>query len=96
MAEVFFFAAFVAMGTYLAALAAAILNTGAFGRWIGWASAVASVLVLAGNLLSIIFDPAFLAVLLGFALFMVVLVALGVSLWRHAVAAPSPQVAAAA
>jgi small basic protein len=40
--------------------------------------------VLAGDLLLLASDVAFLAVLVGFALFLASLVALGVSLWRQA------------
>ena len=46
--------------------------------------------MLAGDLLVLASDAAFVAVLVGFALFMAVLIALGVSLWRHAVA-PRPR-----
>jgi hypothetical protein len=82
--EVLFFAAFMALALYLATLAAAILAERVYTRWIGWTAAASSVLVLVGDLLSISFDAAFLAVLAGYVLFMVVLVALGVSMWRHA------------
>ena len=44
-------------------------------------------LVLFGDLLMVALDAAFIAVLLGYLLFMVVLIALGVSMWRPA--APS-------
>ncbi len=79
-----FFAAFLALGLYLAALAAAILTGGVYARWIGWASAVSAFLVLTGDLLLLGSDVAFLALLAGFALFLTVLIALGVSLWRQA------------
>jgi len=79
-----FFAAFLALGLYLAALAAAILTGGVYARWIGWAAAVSAVLVLAGDLLLLVSDVAFLALLAGFALFLAALIALGVSLWRMA------------
>ncbi len=78
-----FFAAFLALGLYLAALAAAILTGGVYARWIGWASAVSAFLVLTGDLLLLGSDVAFLALLAGFALFLTVLIALGVSLWRQ-------------
>ena len=77
-----FFAAFLALGLYLAALAAAILTGGVYARWIGWASAVSAVLVLAGDLLLLVSDVAFLALLAGYALFLAALIALGVSMWR--------------
>ncbi len=87
--EDLFFAAFLALGIYLAALAAAILMAGVHARWIGWASAVSAALVLCGDLMVLVSDAAFVAVLAGFALFMAVLIALGVSMWRQA-AAPQP------
>lgn len=53
--------------------------------WYGcWAAAVSAVLVLAGDLLLLASDEAFLALLAGFALFLAALLALGVSLWRQA------------
>ena len=79
-----FFAAFLALGLYLAALAAAILTGNVYARWIGGAAAISAVLVLAGNLLLLASDVAFLALLAGFALFLAALIALGVSLWRQA------------
>ena len=84
LADDLFFAAFLALGLYLAALAAAILTGGVYSRWIGWAAAVSAVLVLAGDLLLLASDIAFLALLTGFALFLAALIALGVSLWRQA------------
>ena len=82
--EVLFFVAFLALGLYLAAFAAAILADGVFARWIGWAAAVAAVLMICGTLLTIVSEPAFLIVLAGYALFLVVVVAVGVSMWRQA------------
>jgi hypothetical protein len=79
-----FFAAFLALGMYLAGLAPALLQKGSFPRWLGWTSAVASGLILGGNLLSPVIGPSFLAVLAGFAVFLVTLAGLGVSLWRSA------------
>ena len=84
LTEALFFGAFMALGPYLGALATAILSQGTYRRWIGWASAVSAVLVLSGDLLLLASDIAFLAVLAGFALFLAVLVALGVSMWRVA------------
>jgi hypothetical protein len=80
--ENLFFGAFLALSVYLAALAPAIILGEAFARWLGWASGASAVLLLGGNLLSIVFEPAFFAVLAGFALFLVVLAALGTSMWR--------------
>jgi hypothetical protein len=82
--EALFFGAFLALGAYLAFLAPAILRGGVFARWTGWTCAVSAGLVLAGNLLSIVFEPAFFAVLAGFALFLLVVAALGASMWRQA------------
>jgi hypothetical protein len=84
-----FFGAFMAMGLYVATLAAAILAGGVYARWFGWASAASALLVLAGDLLVLAADAAFLAVLLGFLLFMAVLIALGVTMWRQAAPATS-------
>ena len=67
----------MALGLYLAALAVAILAEAVFARWIGWASAVAAVLVTCGNLLSILFDAAWFAVLAGFAVFQIIVVSSG-------------------
>ena len=79
-----FFGAFLALGLYLATLAFAILSGRVYARWIGRAAALSAALVLAGDLLLLASDAAFVAVLVGFGLFMVVLIALGVSMWRHA------------
>jgi hypothetical protein len=76
--------ALLALGVYLAALAAAILTGAVYARWIGWASAAGAALLLAGDLLELVLEAAFVAVLAGFVLGMAVLVALGVSMWRQA------------
>jgi hypothetical protein len=86
--EVLFFAAFMALALYLATLAVAILAGSVYVRLLGWAAAASAVLVLAGDLLSIRFDAAFVAVLAGYALFLVVLTALGVSMWCREDAVP--------
>ena len=78
-----FFGAFLALGLYLAALAAAILSGRLYARWVGRAAALSAGLVLAGDLLVLVADAAFLAVLVGYGLFMVVLIALGASMWRR-------------
>ena len=83
--DALFFGAFMALGLYLATLAAAILTARVYARWIGWASAVSAGLVLSGNLLLLAADEAFVAVLAGFALFLVVLLALGAAMVRLAV-----------
>jgi hypothetical protein len=81
--EDLFFGAFLALGLYLAFLAPAILSGEVFSHWMGWTCAVSAGLVLGGNLLSIVFEPAFFAVLAGFALFLLVVAGLGVSMWRQ-------------
>jgi hypothetical protein len=82
--DAFFFGAFMTLGLYLGTLAAAILAGGPYPRWTGWASAGGALLVLGGDLLMLVAEAAFLAVLAGFALFTAVLVALGVTMWRQA------------
>src|SRR6185295_10323501 len=61
--ENLFFAAFVAMGLYLALLAPAIRRDGAFPRWTGWMCALSAAFLIAGNLLSLRYEAAFLVVL---------------------------------
>jgi hypothetical protein len=82
--EALFFCAFLALGLYLATLAVAILSGRTYARWIGRAAAVSAVLVVAGDLLELVVDAAFVAVVVGFVVFLAVLIALGVSLWRRA------------
>ncbi len=84
LTEALFFGAFMAMGLYLAALATAILTQGVYRRWIGWVSAVSAGLVLSGDLLVLVSESAFIAVLVGYVLYKTVLIALGVSMWRQA------------
>jgi hypothetical protein len=81
--EALFFAAFMALALYLATLAIAILAAHVYARRLGWAAATSAVLVFAGDLLDIGFDAAFLAVIAGYLLFLVVLAALGVSMLRR-------------
>jgi hypothetical protein len=83
-----FFCAFMALGLYLGTLAAAILVGELYRRWLGWAAAASAVLVLTGDLLELLADAAFVAVLAGFVLFLVVLVAAGASMWRAAASRP--------
>jgi hypothetical protein len=80
--EVLFFAAFMALALYLATLATAVLAGRVYSRWIGWTAAASAVLVLAGDLFDVGFDAAFLVVMAGYLLFLVVLTALGVSMLR--------------
>ncbi len=82
--EAMFFGAFMALALYLATLALAILSSAVYAHWIGWGAVVSAALILVGNLGSIVTEPAWLAVLAGFALFLALLVALGVAMWRVA------------
>ena len=86
-ADDLFFGAFMALGLYLAALAAAILTGGVYARWIGWVAAVSATCMLSGDLLLLASDAAFVGVLVGYLLYKAALIALGVSMWRQA--APS-------
>jgi hypothetical protein len=98
----YFFGAFLALGLYLATVAAAILYGGPYPRWVGWTSAASALLLISGDLVMLVNAAGFLVVLVGMAIFTVVLVALGVTLWRHATLlgstepnqAPAPRVAA--
>ena len=83
-----FAAAFLALGLYLVLLSASVLTTSAFAHWVGWCAGAAGILVVTGDLLSIRVDAAFLLVLVGFALFLVVVFVLGLSLWRNAAREP--------
>ena len=89
-AEAMFFGAFMALALYLAALALAILSGTIYAHWIGWVAAVSAVLILVGNLGSIVSEPAWLAVLAGFALFIALLIALGLTMWRQT--GPKPRI----
>jgi hypothetical protein len=82
--DALFFGAFLALGLCLATLGVGILAGRAYACWTGWVSVLSAALLISGDLLNIIFDAAFVAVLAGFVLFTVVLIALGVSMWRHA------------
>jgi hypothetical protein len=81
--ETLVWCAFLALGLYLATLAVGILAGRVYARWIGWAAAASGGLLLSGDLLELAFDPAFVLVLAGFALFLVTQFALGVSMWRR-------------
>jgi hypothetical protein len=74
----------VGVGLYLATLAAAVLSSGLYARWIGWASALAAPLLVIGVVVELHWGGGTVAGLVGTLLVMVVLVALGVSLWRRA------------
>ena len=78
------FGAIVAVGLYQLVLAAAILSSALYPRWSGWASAVGGVVGLVGIVLEL-WSPVGTALdAVGALLLLVVLAALGVSLWRRA------------
>jgi hypothetical protein len=89
LTDAFFFGAFLATGAYLAALAAAILGGGAYARWVGSACAASALLLVVGDLVMLAAEAAFFAVLVGFLLFLVVVIALGVAMWQRAASLPS-------
>lgn len=78
------FAALLALAMYLVTLAAAILGGSVYARWLGWTSAVAGSLVIGGILVELRWHAAQFVVAGGNLLFVVVLVGLGVSMWRDA------------
>jgi hypothetical protein len=84
----------VGFGLYLVTLAAAVLSSRVHARWIGWAAALAAPLVAVGVVVELWWGGGTVAVALGSLLVIVMLVALGVSMWRHAATgvcgAPSP------
>ena len=57
--EALFFGAFVALGLYLACLAGAVLSTNTYPRPTGWAMTVIAVLLIFGNLLTLVAEAAF-------------------------------------
>jgi hypothetical protein len=78
-----FFGAFLALGIFLALLAAAILISRTYARWIGVSAMVAAIVIVVGNFGVIVVDAAFIAVLVGFVVFMVITIALGIGLLRR-------------
>jgi hypothetical protein len=78
-----FFGAFLALGIFLALLAVAILISHTFARWIGVSAIVAAILLVVGDFGVLFVDAAFVAVLVGFVVFMVITIALGVALLRQ-------------
>ena len=81
--EALIWCALLALGLYLATLAVGLLTGRVYARWISWAAAASAVMLVAGDLLELVFDLAFVLVLAGFALFLVTQIALGVSMWRR-------------
>jgi hypothetical protein len=88
--DALFFGAFLALGLYLATLSAALVGDPAYRSWLGWLAAVAAGLLLVGDPLQLVADPAFVLVLAGFAGFLMVSVGVGTSLWRQAGRSPWP------
>jgi hypothetical protein len=75
---------------YSSMLAAAILTGGRYSRRLGWAAAVSAALVTSGDLLMVVVDAAFIAVLVGYLLFLLVAVMIGTAMWRGASHSPRP------
>jgi hypothetical protein len=86
--DALFFGAFLALGIYLVTLSCAFLTDNAYSRRFGWAAASSGTLVIAGDLLLLLADAAFILLLLGFLVFLGLLVALGVALWRQSNLSP--------
>ena len=84
----------VGFGLYLATLAAAVLSTRLYARWIGWAAALASPLFAVGVVVELWWGGGTVAGFVGFLLSIVALIALAVSMWRRAAVSargvPSP------
>jgi len=78
-----FFGAFLALSLYAASLATAILRSDSpFPRWNGWTLLASAALILTSNFSLLVVDAAFVGLLLGFLLFLLVVVAIGTSMWR--------------
>jgi len=80
------FGALLILSLYLATLAAAILAGDVYARWLGWTCAVAAPLLFVGILLELRSPIGTALGLVGNLLFFVVLIALGLSMWRRAAA----------
>ena len=78
------FGALLMLALYLATLAAAILAGDVYARWLGWASAAAAPLLLVGIVLELRSPIGTALGLVGNVLFFVVLIGLGLSMWRRA------------
>ena len=86
------FGAIVAFSLYQLTLAAAILSSSVYARWLGWASAVAGVLAFVG-IVAELWSPVGTALdAVGSLLFFIVLIGLGVAMWRRA-SSPATRVA---
>lgn len=86
--DALFFGAFLALGIYLLTLSRAFLTGSAYSGRFGWVAAVSGTLVIAGDLLLLLADAAFILLLLGFLVFLGLLVTLGAALWRQSKVSP--------
>jgi hypothetical protein len=77
-----FAAAFLIISLYLATLSASILSSHIYPHWIGWFAGVAAVLMFTGTLGSLFVEGLFMLALLGFLLWLIATLALGVKLWQ--------------
>jgi len=78
------FGALLILSLYLATLAAAILAGDVYVRWLGWTPAAAAPLLFVGTLLELRSPVGTALGAVGNLLFFVVLIALGLSMWRRA------------
>ena len=78
------FGALILLSLYIATLAAAILTGDVYARWVGWTSAVAAPLLFVGMLLELRSPVGTAVGVVGNLLVFVVLIALGLSMWRRA------------
>ena len=77
----------VGLGLYLTTLAAALLSSRLYARWLGWAAALAAPLVAVGVVVELRWVGGTAMVLVGTLLLIAVLVGLARGLWRQAPAA---------
>jgi hypothetical protein len=90
------FGALLLLALYLAMLAAAILSGDVYARWLGWTCAVAAPLLFVGILLELRSPVGTALVVVGNVLFFVVLISLGLSMWRRAASPASRDAASGA
>jgi hypothetical protein len=84
------FGAIVVFSGYQLTLAGAILSGSVYSRWLGWTSAVAGALALVG-IVAELYSPVGTALdVAGGVLFFVVLIGLGVAMWRSAASSDVP------
>jgi hypothetical protein len=73
----------IGFGLYLATLAAAVLSSGLYARWIGWASALAAPLLVGGVVVELHWAGGTVADSVGFLLVIAVTLGLARALWRR-------------